>query len=106
MPRTESEGNISEITLDADDVGQFLRDLGTSKACGPDGIPPRILQECALEIAPSICELFNRSLHAGNVPSEWKPANVTLAHKKGLKEPAEHYRPISLLPIVGEVLER
>ena len=106
MPRAESEGNISEVTLDVDEVGQFLRDLDTSKACGPDGIPPRILQECALEIAPSICELFNRSLHTGNVPSEWKSANVTPVHKKDLKEPAEHYRPISLLPIVGKVLER
>ena len=85
---------------------QFVRNLDTSKACGPDGIPPRILQECALEIAPSICVLFNRSLHTGNVPSQWKSANVAPVHKKDLKEPAEHYRPISLLPIVGKVLER
>jgi hypothetical protein len=105
-PRTESEGNISEITLDVDEVAQFFRALDTSKACGPDGIPARLLQVCALQIAPSICELFNRSLHTGHVPSEWKSANVTPVHKKDLKEPAEHYRSISLLPIVGKVLER
>ena len=29
-----------------------------------------------------------------------------VVHKKDLKEPAEHYRPISFLPIVGKVLER
>ena len=69
MPRTESEESISEITLDVDEVVQFLRDLDTSKACGSDGIPPRIIQECALEIAPIICVLFNRSLHTGNVLS-------------------------------------
>ena len=63
-------------------VTQFLRALDTSKACGPDGIPPRLLQECAREIAPSICELFNRSLHTGHVPTEWKLANVTPVHKK------------------------
>ena len=85
---------------------QFLHDLDTSKVCGPDGIPPYLLQKCALEIAPSICELFNRSLRTGNLASEWKSANVTPVHKKDLKEPAEHYRPISLLPIVGKVLER
>ena len=84
-PRTESEGNISEITLDVDEVAQFLRALDTSKACGPDGIPARLLQVCALEIAPSICELFNRSLHTGHVPSEWKSANVPPVHKKDLK---------------------
>lgn len=105
-PRMASEGNISEITLDVHEVTQGLRNLNTLKACGPDGIPPRLLQECAFEIAPSICELFNHSLHTGQIPSEWKSANVTPVHKKDLKKPAEHYRPISLLPILGKVLER
>ncbi|CAB3995182.1 Hypothetical predicted protein [Paramuricea clavata] len=86
-PRTESKENISEITIDVDEVAQFLRALDTSKACGPDGIPARLLQVCALEIAPSICELFNRSLQTGHVPSEWKSANVTPVHRKDLKEP-------------------
>lgn len=85
---------------------QFLCALETSKECGPDSIPPRLLQVCGLEIAPSVCELFNRSLHTGHVPSGWKCANVTPVHKKNLKELAEHYRPISLLPIVSKVLER
>ena len=31
---------------------------------------------------------------------------MTPVHKKGLKEPAENYRPISLFPIIAEVLER
>jgi hypothetical protein len=40
------------------------------------------------------------------MPLEWKSANITPLHKKQLKEPAENYRPISLLPIVSKVLER
>ncbi|CAB4036765.1 Hypothetical predicted protein, partial [Paramuricea clavata] len=102
----ESEGQISEITLDVDEISQCLSYLDTSKATGPDGIPSRLLQACSLEIAPSICELFNHSLHSGHIPSEWKSANVTPVHKKERIEPAENYRPISLLPILGKVLER
>ncbi|CAB4041921.1 Hypothetical predicted protein, partial [Paramuricea clavata] len=71
----ESEGQISEITLDVDEISQCLSYLDTSKATGPDGIPSRLLQACSLEIAPSICELFNHSLHSGHIPSEWKSAN-------------------------------
>ena len=56
-------------------------------------------------IAPSIRDLFNHSLHTGQIPSEWKSANVTPVHKKEQKEPAENYRTISLLPILGKVLE-
>ena len=83
-----------------------MTNLDTSKASGPDGIPSRLLQACSLEIAPSICELFNYSLHTGHIPSEWKSANVTPVHKKERKELAENYRPISLLPILSKVLER
>ena len=103
---SESEGHISEITLQVDEVFQCLTNLDTSKASGPDGIPSRLLQACSLEIAPSICELFNYSLHTGHIPSEWKSANVTPVHKKERKELAENYRPISLLPILSKVLER
>jgi hypothetical protein len=59
-----------------------------------DGIPSQLLQAYSLEIAPSICELFNHSLHSGHIPSEWKSANVTPVHKKERIEPAENYRPI------------
>ena len=79
---SESEGHISEITLQVDEVFQCLTNLDTSKASGPDGIPSRLLQACSLEIVPSICELFNYSLHTGHIPSEWKSANVTPVHKK------------------------
>jgi hypothetical protein len=60
----------------------MLQYLDTSKACGPDGIPTRLLQECSFQIAPSICELFNHSQNTGQIPSEWKYANVTPVHKK------------------------
>ena len=49
---------------------------------------------------------LNQSLSSGQIPTEWKSAGITPIHKKDSKEPAENYRPISLLPIVSKVLER
>ena len=72
---------ISEIQLETNEVYECLRTLDTTKACGPDEIPARILKECALEISPSLCSLFNTSLKAGKVPDEWKKSNVTPVHK-------------------------
>ena len=60
----------------------------------------------ALQIAPSLCQLFNKSLRIGVVPFDWKLANVVPAHKKGDQEFVENYRPISLLSLVSKVLER
>ena len=89
-----------------DEVKKRLDELDTSKAFGPDKFPARLLKECSEQIAPSLCSLFNHSLSKGKIPHEWKSADVTPIHKKDSKEPAENYRPISLLPIVSKVLER
>ena len=97
---------LSNITLCVEEVSDCLNSLDTTKACGPDGIPSRLLKECSQQIAPSLCTIFNYSLICGRFPSEWKSANVTPVHKKNSKEPAENYRPISLLSIVSKVMER
>ena len=80
----------------------YLNNLDTSKAYGPDGIPPRLLKEYSKEISSSLCSLFK----TGRVPREWKKANVIPIHKKDCVEPVTNYRPISLLPVVSKVLER
>ena len=101
-----TELNLSDIAISTDEVASFLHNLDTSNASGLDGLPSMLLKNCAQQIAPSLCTLFNHSLKCGRLPLEWKSANITPLHKKHLKELAENYRPISLLPIVSKVLER
>ena len=101
-----TDQTLSDVTINVNEISECLNGLDTSKACGPDGIPSRLLKECHQQIAPSLCDVFNHSLVSGRVPSEWKSANITPIHKKKQKEPAENYRPISLLPIISKVMER
>ena len=97
---------MPDMSLSINEVANCLATLDTSKACGPDNIPPRLLKECNNQISPSLCALFNLSLRTARIPSEWKKANVTPVHKEDSMEPAENYRPISLLCILSKVLER
>lgn len=97
---------MTDITLTEREVLSVLESLDVTKATGTDGIPARILKETAAVIAPSLCSLFNKSLHTGMIPKEWKLANVVPVYKKGDKEHSENYRPISLLSIVSKTLER
>ncbi|CAB3982957.1 Hypothetical predicted protein [Paramuricea clavata] len=97
---------FNDIVLSQGTVRSVLRNLDNNKAHGPDEIPARLLTETAYQIAPSLCLLFNKSLKSGIVPREWKLANVVPIHKKGDKDHAENYRPISLLSLVSKVLER
>ena len=97
---------ISDLICTEDDVAKVLAELETNKSHGPDNIPPRILKVCAKELAPSLAKLFNISLSSGNLPSEWKVANVVPIHKSRDRVLATNYRPVSLTSIVVRSLER
>ena len=97
---------LSDLTLTVTQVLYVLANLDASKVTSPDEIPPRILKETAYEIAPSLCELFNKSLRLGSLPIDWKLANEVPVFKKDNKEYAENYWPISLLWLISKVMER
>jgi hypothetical protein len=92
--------NSTEFTpVSIEEVLSLLSALSTAKATGPDGISARLLKECADVIAPSLTELFNKSLALGKVPTEWKYENIVPVPK------TKETRPISLLSLVYKVLE-
>ena len=98
--------SISSIDLTMEEVCHALQNIDPSKAHGPDGLPSRILKECAHELAPSLHYLFTKSLKMSQIPMEWKLANIIPIHKQGNKNHVQNYRPISLLSIVSKTLER
>ena len=50
--------------------------------------------------------LVNSSFNLGQIPSDWKTANIVPVHKKGDKSNIENYRPISLTSLVMKVMEK
>ena len=50
--------------------------------------------------------IFTTCLRHGVFPEIWKRANVVPVHKKNEKNVKSNYRPISLLPIFGKMLEK
>ena len=87
-------------------VFNILKNLDTSKATGPDGLSARMLKECAYEISPSLCKVFNISLSQVVLPEDWRVANVTPLHKKGSHSDTSNYRPVSITSLVCKILER
>ena len=75
------------------------------KSPGPDGMHPRVLKELAGEIANARVVIYQNSLDSGVVPTDWKTANVTPLFKKGGRQKAGNYRPVSLTSVVGKMLE-
>ena len=86
-------------------VRRALCSLKTNKAYGPDGIPPRILREFAVELAPVLCCLFRLILKTGIYPSPWKHSLVQPVPKKGDRSNPSNYRPIALSSAIAKVFE-
>ena len=105
-----NEGNndnpLSTISLEEDDTRDILKSLNTSKASGPDGVSPMLLRHTADTFCKPLTRLFNLSLQRGVFPQTWKQANVTPLFKTGNASLPNNYRPVSLLSVLGKVLEK
>lgn len=97
---------MNDITISENGVLKLLKNLNPYKASGPDQISTRFLRMCASEITPALTLLYQSSLNAGTVPSDWKEALVTPLFKKGDRTAAANYRPVSLTSsVVSKILE-
>ena len=97
---------ISEIEINLDIVKKKLDASLINKSSGPDGLSARLLNEMSDVIAMPVYILFKNSLQTGSIPKIWTTANITTVYKKGDKQFAGNYRPVSLTCIICKLLEK
>ena len=97
---------LSNITFTEKDIEKIIQNLDSNKAHGNDMISIRMLKICGQSIIKPLLIIYKKCLEKGCFPNEWKKANVVPVHRKNDKQLLKNYRPISLLPICGKVLER
>lgn len=102
----EYENITEDIDFSIDTIKKLLAKLDKNKAQGPDGIPPSLLSEAAEELAEPIGVLFRKSLESGQLPKDWKTANISPIFKKGNKSAVNNYRPVSLTCILCKTMEK
>jgi len=76
----EKEQNEPHIIQDKA-VNNLLCHLDTYKSMRPDGIHPRVLRELAEELAKPLSIIYQQSWITGEVPDDWRFANVSLIYK-------------------------
>ena len=65
-----------------------------------------MLKDAFLVLVPQLVYLLNLSLSTGIYPTPWKIATVVPLYKEGGKSRIGIYRPISLLPEPGRIIEK
>ena len=103
---SDFQKNGFEIEIDESDVSSALKKLKKDKSQGPDEIHPALLHETAEELTTPITALFRHSMERGQLPKDWKRANITPIYKKGGRDDAGNYRPISLTSVVCKTMEQ
>ncbi|KAJ7415475.1 hypothetical protein WISP_78103 [Willisornis vidua] len=90
-----------QLSADPELVQNLLVQLDPYKPMGPDGIHHRILKQLTEVIAKHLL-IFEWSWESGEVPADWKLANVAPIFKMGKKEDPGNYRSVSLISVLDE----
>ena len=93
------------VTFSQDDIAKIIQNLDSVKAHGYDNINMRTLKICSPAILKPLEIIFKQCVDTSVLTSEWKKGNIVPIHKKGDKQTLKNYRPVSLLPICGKILE-
>lgn len=84
----------------------LISKIDISKSSKIYNISSRYFKDCLICSIDKVCLLFNRILTDAKFPAQWKEANIIPIFKKGNRKLVKNYRPISLLPIIGKLMEK
>ena len=101
-----TDDKLSSFNISSEVIFQLIKNLDPNKAHGYDDISVKMLKLCAPSICKPLTLLFENCLRSGEFPNVWKRSNIVPVHKKGDKQLIKNYRPVSLLPICGKLMEK
>ena len=88
------------------EVFKTVKNINVSKSSGIDNLSSFLLKQAFSILLPELTFLFNLSLDKAIFPEQWKKALVIPIPKSGNLTSVQNYRPISLLPLPGKILEK
>ena len=95
-----------EFNTDFEEVLQLCKEINISKSSGVKDIAAKVFKSAFMVLIPQLVYMFNLSFATGIFPEAWKQATVIPLFKGGDRTSVENYRPISLLPIAGKLIEK
>ena len=88
------------------EVLKLVTEIHVSKSSGLTNISSYVLKVMFTILAPQVTFMLNLSMKSAIFPQAWKEALVIPIPKGGNLTQVKNYRPISLLPLPGKILEK
>ena len=104
--RNQVSGSDVELSDDSDQELWITEEL-IFRHIGTDELGSSFIKRLAGSLALPLMMLFRKSMETGEVPEQWREANVTaIFKKKGSRCKPGNYRPVSLTSQIGKIFER
>ena len=101
----EDDLDFNEL-ISHDLVYALLQKINVDKSCGLDRINTRVLKDALLFLSHKMTIIFRNSLNEGIFPLSWSRGLLVPIPKKGNLSNIKNWRPITLLPLPGKLLEK
>ena len=101
-----TQSRLGTIDFNENEMLKIIRALNIHKAHGHDDISIRMIQICDMTLRKPLIILFQNLVKYSYDPDIWKKSNIIPVYKKTDTQLVKNYRPISLLPIFGNLFEK
>ena len=98
--------SLQDMLTDYEEVKKLCKEINPMKSSGFDKLSSRVCKDAFNVLIDKLVHIFNCSLRHNHFPMAWKSAKVVPLFKGGEREDVSNYRPVSLLPLPGKLLER
>lgn len=92
--------------VDELEIRKIIVTLKNTQATGYDEIRTQIIKDCRYSISLVLAHMINLSFEKGTFPEKLKRSIVKPLYKKGDRDTAGNYRPVTLIPIFSKIFEK
>ena len=101
-----TDSKLNDIHTDYEEVHNLCKEINTGKSSALINLSSKIIKDAFLVLPVQLVYMYNLSISTATFPSQWKIATVIPLFKGGNRLDVGNYRPISLLPLPGKILEK
>ena len=98
--------DLNSLQFSNEDILSAISEIKSNSGAGPDGIPSKLLKNCAFFLVAPLKYIWSESFNRGIVPLFYKNSHIHPLFKKGDRAKASNYRPIFMTSHIIKIFER